>query len=134
MALPPSCRMAVTTSLTAAWSRPCTATAAPRRASSVTTAAPIPRELPVTRATWPASVLMPHSFQLRGGCPPWGWAGSRMPAVEAHVDGSQPPASAVADDDQLAWTASGFPGVPRSPGPAGAHGIVHGILHRYPAW
>src|SRR5215831_16641051 len=65
MALPSSWRMPVTTLLTAASSRPWTAAAAPRRASSVTMASPIPRELPVTRATWPSSVLMPYSFRLR---------------------------------------------------------------------
>src|SRR5262249_32018568 len=68
--LPPSCRMAAATSLTAAWSRPWTATAAPRLASSLTIASPIPRELPVTSAAWPSSLLMPHSFQLRGGYRP----------------------------------------------------------------
>ena len=57
-ALPPSLTMAAAMAAAAAASRPCTATAAPRRANSAAMAAPMPRELPVTSATWPSSALM----------------------------------------------------------------------------
>jgi hypothetical protein len=43
--------MSSRTTVIAAVSRPCTATFAPCRANSRAMAAPIPRELPVTRAT-----------------------------------------------------------------------------------
>ena len=73
MALPPSRMIAAATLSAAAWSRPCTATAAPRRANSAAMAAPMPRVLPVTRAICPSSALMSclplASGALRGAAP-----------------------------------------------------------------
>ena len=58
VAVPPLSWMAATPLATASPSRPCTATAAPARANWLAMAAPMPRELPVTRATWPFSVVI----------------------------------------------------------------------------
>src|SRR5215469_339403 len=99
MALPPSCSIAVTTLATAAWSRPCTATVAPRRANSPAMASPIPRELPVTRATWPCSVLMPRSFR-RDGFWRRGLVGRRGCSDEAHVDDGELPVACVGDQGE----------------------------------
>jgi hypothetical protein len=54
-------------------SRPCTATAAPCRANSAAIACPMPRELPVTRATRPSSAFIARSvhdpWRQPGGSP-----------------------------------------------------------------
>jgi len=63
MASPPACTMSVSTADSASTSLPCSATFAPSRANRAAIAAPMPRELPVTRAilSFKRSILVARS-------------------------------------------------------------------------